>query len=235
MIYVGFTTGGGPPTWPLFWSALGLRVPGGRWRYIAGDPGPTDWARNDLVYQFLDNDDGEWLLQIDRDALFHPRTLERLMSWDKKAIAPVFMMRGIPPMPAAWTMTREDPDKPFGIDPNEWLEWFNKYNIKTNKDYLLDPAPEDSLRRVKRCGMHLFLAHRSVYEAISPPWFGYNDPLERTAGNQGEDFYFCEQLEQAGIPLYVDRSVGAGHSAGERSIGPVDFVAYTSILKSVGG
>ena len=213
-------------------SSLSLRMDA-PWRFIAGDPGPTDWARNDLVYQFLDNDDGEWLVQVDRDALFHSGTIQRLLSWDKKAIAPTFFMRAAPALPAAWTEERDDPDKPFGIDPEEWLAWFVEHNIKTNKHYLLPDPPEDSLRRVKRVGMHFFMAHRSVYEAIEPPWFKYHDADKRSAGNRGEDFYFCEQLEKAGVPLWVDRSVGVGHSAGERSIGALDFVAYTRVLKKI--
>lgn len=232
-IYVGFTTGGGPPTWNLMFGALGLYVPGG-WKFLRGDPGPTDWARNDLVYQFLDNDDGEWLLQVDRDATLHPRTIERLMSWGKPAVGALAFMRGVPPLPTVWTEFRENErTNQYGLDVEGTLEWLTKHNITSNGAFMLKDAPPDSLIEVKVTGMHCFLAHRSVFEAIEPPWYEY--PADRTKGNRGEDTNFCIKARKAGVKLYVDRSIIAGHSAGERSIGATDFVAYTSIMQKIGG
>jgi len=101
--------------------------------------------------------------------------------------------------------------------------------VKTHKEHLIEPRPDDALLEVKRTGMHCFLAHRDVFEAIEPPWFRYHE--DRGVGNSGEDFYFCEKVREAGFPLYIDRSVIAGHSAGARSIGALDFVAYTSLIK----
>lgn len=228
-IYVGFTTGGGPPTWSLFFSTLGLRMPDNQpWRYIQGDPSATDWSRNDLVWQFLDNDDAEWLLQVDRDAILHPDTLKRLLSWDRKAIAALAFMRGVPPLPTIWSWERNSRGT-RRIAAEETAEWIIEHEIQTHREFLVEPRPDDALVRVPQTGAHCLLCHRSVFEAVEPPWFEFFE--DRHYGNSGEDANFCKKLREADIPLYVDRSVVAGHSAGERSIGALDFVAYSSIMR----
>lgn len=225
-VYIGFTTGGGPPTWELLFSAVGLQVPGKRWRYIKADPSGADWARNQLVRQFLDNDDAEWLLQVDRDAILHPQTLRRLLSWDKRVISALAFTRGVPPMPIIWSGQLEDGQ--YITDIEGTARWLLEHEVRTNREWLIEPRPDDALVQVERTGAHCLLVHRSVYEEIEPPWFQYH--RDRTYGNRGEDFYFCSKLEAADIPIYVDRSVIAGHSAGGRSIGALDFLGYKLLV-----
>jgi hypothetical protein len=212
-------------------SALSLRVPGEHWRFIQGDPSATDWARNDLVYQFLDNDDAKWLLQVDRDAILHPETVTRLLSWDKRVVSALAFTRGIPPLPNVWTKPHSQIPGRYISDFAGTVDWLKEHDIRTNGPYLVDPRPGDALVEVKRTGAHCLMVHRSVYEEMGPPWFKYHE--QRDVGNRGEDFFFCQRLIEMGVPIYVDRSVVAGHCAGDRSIGPTDFMAYTSIVRNM--
>jgi hypothetical protein len=44
-----------------------------------------------------------------------------------------------------------------------------------------------------------------------------------------KDYFFCRLAAQAGFQTYVDRSVQAGHLAGERSVGGLAFLAWDAI------
>lgn len=62
------------------------------------------------------------------------------------------------------------------------------------------------VRRVWRVGMGVMLIDVDVFRRLEKPWFGQRwDP--RINDDVGEDWYFCEQLEKAGIPIHIDQQL----------------------------
>lgn len=65
---------------------------------------------------------------------------------------------------------------------------------------------EVMVRRVWRVGMGVMLINVEVFKRLEKPWFGQRwDP--QINDDVGEDWYFCEQLEKAGIPIYIDQQL----------------------------
>jgi hypothetical protein len=63
------------------------------------------------------------------------------------------------------------------------------------------------VEKIDACGMACFLAERWIFEAIGFPWFE-----ERCWGpTRGEDFFFCEKMAEAGIPLHGHFDVKCDH------------------------
>jgi hypothetical protein len=89
---------------------------------------------------------------------------------------------------------------------------------------VIEPRPEDALFPIERSGAHCLLTHRSVIEAIEPPWF------KRTGRNadegRGSDFYFAEKAIEAGFQPYIDRSVIAGHIVHGHVANLLDFMVW---------
>jgi SAM-dependent methyltransferase len=71
------------------------------------------------------------------------------------------------------------------------------------------PYPESvvgPLIEVDAVGTGTMVVHRSVLEALEPPWFEY------PVGWGSEDLHFCRRVkEQLGLPIYVDMSCVSGH------------------------
>ena len=74
------------------------------------------------------------------------------------------------------------------------------------------------IEKAWRVGCGVMLIETEVFRRIEPPYF-FNgwDPVE---GLVGEDWYFLEKAEAAGIPLYVDHDL----SARVTHVGPHHYV-----------
>jgi hypothetical protein len=71
------------------------------------------------------------------------------------------------------------------------------------------------LEKVWRVGCGIMLIDLGVLASVPKPWFSivYDDTMK---DETGEDWFFCEQLEKAGIPRYVDHDASkyVGHIGG---------------------
>lgn len=70
--------------------------------------------------------------------------------------------------------------------------------------------PEDSLFKVHASGMGVALIHRSVFEAIDPPWFDLKEGWHKVDGKilgYGQDIYFASKVSTAGVDVWVDSSI----------------------------
>ena len=229
MKYMVGVTSVGQPTWPLFDSLINLESPDGNIRYERSTGLAVDIGRNALIDAFLLSE-CESLLMVDADAGFHPGTLKRLASWGKPIVGALAFGRYAPMIPTICAGIADEPNV-YRVRISETIDWLKHHpELITMGPAMLDIPPADSLRPLHTegggfTGGHCLLVHRSVFEAIEPPWFL---KMPGARGTQ-EDRYFCEKVIAAGFPLYVDRSVVAGHVYGDRQAGGLDFLAWDMV------
>jgi hypothetical protein len=200
----------------------------------------VEQGRNLLVERFLESP-ARWLLFVDRDAVLHPMTAIRLMSWNVPVVAALAFSRTEPPTPTVYAgedpAEQDEPRRAYRINWEETRQWLLLHpELQTNHPMVLADRPDDALVGVDFTGMHCTLIRRDVLEGLRPgPWFERIHPVGGPKGC-GEDYFFCRRALEAGYGVYVDRSVLAGHLAGDRSIGARAFLAYDAILdKTTGG
>ena len=103
----------------------------------------------------------------------------------------------------------------------EWLYQHLPQLGEVDQAPLLNDLRGWPLHEVERTGTHCILTHRSVLEAIEPPWFeAIHD------SGSGSDFYFHAQAIEAGFKSYVDLSCIAGHLQGDYCVGPLDWLVW---------
>lgn len=220
------TVSAGEPNWQFMESVTCMKAPGRRFfKRIAGHQGVDD-GHNRAIEWFLTYTDFEWMLSLDTDAKVHHETLLRLMSWDVKFVSALAFQRKPPFLPVVYTEAHPTDPNSFGRPLYEVVEWIKKHPELADqvRTVVLDPKPEDALWEVFRGGAHCCLTHRSVLEAIEPPWF-VRGGLQVASG-RGSDFTFHRKVKEAGFKTYVDMSVVAGHTAGDLCIGALDFLVW---------
>lgn len=211
--------------WKVAESLLGLYTPDG-FRFIRKGPGPVDLTRNQLVEHFL-HSDGTHLLMVDSDAVLHPLTLSRLLSWRVPVVAALAFMRKGPMLPTVYKGVAPDDPDAFQTRILEVHEYADRHReLVSSGPVVLEPRPDDALYEVDRTGCHCVLIERRVLEAVPPPWFKAEMPL-----NAREDFYFYQQVQAAGYPVYVDFSCLAGHLYGDRVLGALDHIVWDRISR----
>jgi hypothetical protein len=216
----------GAPSWPLFDSLVQMEQPDGEGiRYEKELGWAIDVARNRLASKLLLSD-CEAILMADSDAAMHSGTLKRLASWNVPIVGALAFSRFKPMIPTICA-GRTDDYNSYRVRVSETVDWL-KHNpgLIVSGAALLDPAPADSLRPLHEdggfTGGHCLLIRREVFEAMEPPWFSNRKGYE--------DRFFCEKAIAAGFPLYVDRSVVAGHVWGEEAqLGALDFLAWDMV------
>lgn len=215
------------PAWSFVDSLIRLEKPR-QWTWRRVGPLAVDVARNRLVREFLKGTD-DWLLMVDADAILHPKTLARLLSWERPLVSVLAFARYGPMFPTVYRGQPEDPEKRgFVIQLEETRAWLQAHpELITSEPTVLEPRPEDALVEVDRTGCHCVLAHRDVFEAIQAydpgPWFKAREDYENGAA---EDFYFFARAQAAGFAPCVDRSCMAGHVYGERTLAARDWLVW---------
>ena len=74
------------------------------------------------------------------------------------------------------------------------------------KEPLYTTPKSPPIQRVARLGFGVILIPAWVFEKVGEPWFEVRWRPE-IREYEGEDWYFCRKLEEAGIPLYVHRDL----------------------------
>lgn len=214
----------GPPTWPLVDSLLMLKHPvGGRWtlRRVVGLG--VDVARNAIANMTLESGD-DWLLMVDADAVLHPDTLVRLLSWQQPVVGALAFKRYESCEPTVYR--DHEPGRPERrrVRIDEVREWLQRYPVMASypeRPVVLEPRPDDALFPIDRTGCHCVLVHRDVLEAIEPPWFQGVPPYYNR-----EDLYFFGKVEEQGYPMWVDFSCSTTHLYGDRPAGALSFLVW---------
>lgn len=142
--------------------------------------------REELVRNALKGDVTH-VLFLDSDQTFPHDTLNRLLAWKLPFVACNVPIKRFPCVPTARAY---DPSIPQG-----------------RVVYSTGPG----LERIWRIGLGVALIETSVFRAIEEPWFGIKYMPDGSF--MGEDWFLCEKVEAAGIPIHVDHglSLQIGH------------------------
>ena len=160
-------------------------------------------ARNLLVERFLASP-ARWLLFVDRDAVVHPLTALRLMSWNVPVVAALAFARTEPPTPTVYAgASPHDTDADlvgYRVNWEETRSWLLAHpELQTNAAVVLAERPDDALVEVDFTGMHCTLIRRDVLERLRPgPWFERVHPIGGPRG-AGEDYDFCRRARAGGL------------------------------------
>ena len=225
------TVAGGPPNWPFVNSIFCLKAPGEKmFRHLHGKQGVDD-GHNRLIEWFLAETDFDWMFHLDSDAVVHHDTLLRLLSWGEPFVSALAFQRRPCYAPVVYRDIDENAESDgFWMRKVEMtLEWLQIHPelIQLGKPVVLEPRPDDALYEVDRGGAHCLLTHRSVLEAIEPPWFSRSGT--RIKQGSGSDFTFYAKAHEAGFTTWLDRSVIAGHLVQEWCAGAMDFIVWNAV------
>lgn len=182
-------------------------------------PGQTIRTWNQLTRDFLGSK-AEWLWSVHDDVVYHPLTLERLLSWDEPLVGALIFTKQNPALPHVYQIHNGK----HATMADETLAWLleNKERIMPGPQ-VMTPTPEDALTPVSFTSTSCMLMHRSVFEDTEK----YGDWWELDTLNEpgGEDRRFFGRAREEGYTPYVDRSCIAGH-LGINPSGAMDFVMW---------
>lgn len=154
---------------------------------------PVDANRNEMVKEFLSDEDNEWLFMVDNDVV-PPMDVLKMIDYDEKVVS------------ATVTIKKEGVPHPVIVKQRG----DGKYRRITLEEYH-DEIEDNGLVEVDGVGTGALLIHRSVLEdEIKPPWFKFIYNEDGTL-KLGEDFYFGEKLRQADVPMYVSSEHVCSH------------------------
>lgn len=133
--------------------------------------------REELVADALAREHVTHLLFIDSDEAFPVDSLNRLLAHQQPVVGVNFPIKK---MPSEWTarMRKNGTMIPVKSTPTS-------------------PA----LGQVDRIGTGMLLVEAGVFQLLKRPWFSME---WRNGMIVGEDWWFCERLEEARVPIFVD-------------------------------
>jgi hypothetical protein len=173
-------------------------------------------GRNQVVRDFLDTTDGEYLFMVDSDMGFAPDTVDRLVgSADTRR----------PVMGGLCFAHKRHPDGPGEFAAERFVVAPTLYEyVEVDGDLGFRPAmdwPRGEVVRVAGTGAACLLIHREALKKVrarrGDTWF---DPVTHPTALKGgprtfsEDLSFCVRLQEVGVPVHVDTSVRTCHDKG---------------------
>ena len=168
-------------------------------------------ARNQMVTDFLAQDEAQWLMIFDSDATFSPDLIHVLLNqaetWDIKvlgALAHRIRGSGEPPILAAQGQIRDIIPVAYKQTRDEDGEWVGYQELTMFGQGLLE---------VDATGCHALLVHREVFEKIHSdhPHRWFRESVLKSGVLAGEDITFCLAARDAGYQVFVDTLHEAGH------------------------
>jgi FkbM family methyltransferase len=165
-------------------------------------------ARNQAVWDFLEEFDAPWLFWLDTDMGFGPETLELLVEAADPVERPVvgalcFSMQEIES--DGWGGRRTQPTPTI----YDWITVDGQSGYAVRWDY-----PRDTVTQTHATGSACVLIHRSVLEKVrdkfGPVWYD-RIPNPSTGQLFSEDLSFCVRAGALDIPIFVDTRVKTTH------------------------
>jgi GT2 family glycosyltransferase len=126
------------------------------------------------------NEGADWTIWFDSDMRFPIDTIERLLAHNKPIV-----MAGYP--------TR----KPPLIEPTQFFDHESYHRAYVEES-------DTGLKEIASGGFGCVAVHRSVYEAMEPPWFHIPWDEKEMRFDCGEDIYFCRKALDTGFKVYMD-------------------------------
>ena len=162
-------------------------------------------ARNKIA-KLAQNLQADYLMMVDGDVTPKPDALLNMLSHGVDVVSGFYMHRcsdtNATTERTCVCKLVDDSGKPYFYYPLE-SEW----TAAELRD--LREAGEN-LVQIHGGGMGCVLINTQVFDQLPYPWFDWvNYP--GNIGMLSEDLYFCEQLRNEGIPIYVDTRCSCGH------------------------
>lgn len=164
-------------------------------------------ARNSLVDLAIVNG-CEYLLMLDDDMIVRPDLFERMVEHNKDVLGALYFQRGGAYHPVLMKRYLKK-DGLVGVD---FLHPFDPMIVKRGL-YKLDGV----------IGGGCMLFKVDVFRKIPQPYFWID-------GIVGTDVHICQQLQEAGVDLWVDTSIELGHVGEEQIVGSQTIPAYSRSL-----
>jgi len=209
-----------------FYSLISLiKPPGTKFNKVTNLP--VDIARNQMV----NNLEREWLFMFDADEIVPPEALMRLLSWNLPIVSGIVFLSHIDrPAPAIYQYAHRKQGKHYyQAKMTEVDDYLTRHKDEQGKDIgVVLPTTREELIECDAVGTGCLLVHRSVFEAIKPPYFVLNSGGRAS----GEDFSFCRKAKRAGFKIFADPGVLCGHKP-KQLIGYQYFLSWLKASKEV--
>ena len=185
------------------------RIIRGGWQAVNHATDQLGRSRNQLVREFLDDPNKQWLWWIDTDMGFAPDTVDRLMAVADPEKAPMvgalcFAYPGIANDDMGGGRRMPRPTLYDWVDQGETRGFASRLNY-----------PVSSVVRVDGTGSACVLIHRSVFEKIREKWgevwYDYAPAATVTGKFIGEDLSFCMRVGALGLPILIHTGVRTTH------------------------
>lgn len=180
----------------MFLDAMVKEVPGiGRLQgvRIHNVQSSTIWRSRQQLIDLAMEDGCTHLLFVDCDQTFPAQTLRRMLYHQKAVMACNIAVKQFPSLPTARKWLNDGPAPIFTTKESKGIE------------------------RVWRIGTGIMLIDLSIMKSVAEPWFQVSSVVDGT--QYGEDWWFCQQVEQAGFDIWIDHELSweVGH------IGPMTY------------
>jgi hypothetical protein len=172
--------------WAVSFKVLQPSVP---YNIISNRGLPIDRARDDLVLQAKALGATK-LFFLDSDVKVPPDGLARLWNWHLPIVCGVYGSKH--ESPGVWVQTAPGGDNRY-----------SPVNPQILEQYPLFHHPQLVV------GAGCMLIDLKIFDRIEKPWFEWTQG--RRPGGVSEDFYFCEKVRAAGIPIHIDNTVRCDH------------------------
>lgn len=129
------------------------------------------------------------LMFVDSDMVFPKDLIHRLYKWDKDIVACNCTTRTPPILPVAYDF----------------------------EDKRIVSKGKKGIEKVRSVGCAIMLMRISIFRKMKPPFF-LNDWIPSMGATCGEDVYFCQKVQDAGVDVWIDHETSmeikhVGHRA----------------------
>jgi len=125
----------------------------------------------------------DWLVWFDSDMRFPKDSIERLVAHAKPIVAANYPTRRYPM-----------------IETVSFVDDETQRRVYTAKE-------SKGVESVAATGFGAMCVHRTVFEAMEPPWFFTPWDEENQKWDCGEDIYFCRKARKAGFDVLIDHDL----------------------------
>ena len=139
-------------------------------------------ASNQLVKDFLDNEEATHLFCTEMDMILPDDTILKLLALDKDIACGLYFIRNGDGQPCLYQKVFTQPGNPYPHSP--------VHAFPTSRPFKVD-CP----------GMGCVLFRKSVFETVMKPWF------DLKADHYGSDMYFFTKSKEAGVECWCDPTV----------------------------